>query len=122
MGYGMGPNLVRLLKNYWKWQRVLPKVDKCLGAAFGTWRGVKQRDLTYPISFNIVVNVVVRVVLDVVCSPHEAQHDMIWTVGERNLVFYAHDRRVVGWDHEWVQDALTETVVMFLCMGLAANL
>ena len=38
---------------------------------------------------------------------------MVWAAGEINLVFYANYGRVVGWDHEWVQDALMVTVVMF---------
>ena len=39
-GYEMGTNLARLLDNYWKRQRIVPKVGKCLGASFGTGRGV----------------------------------------------------------------------------------
>ena len=45
---------------------------------------------------NIVVDAVVRAVLEAVCSPQEAHHGMGWEVGERNLVFYADDGRVVG--------------------------
>ena len=39
-GYGMGTNLARLLDNYWKRQRIAPKVGKCLGTLFVTGRGV----------------------------------------------------------------------------------
>ena len=31
-GYGLGPNLARLLKNYQKRQRIVPKAVNCLGA------------------------------------------------------------------------------------------
>ena len=54
-----------------------------------------------------------RVVLEEVCSPQEAQHGIRWGAGESNLVFNADDGRIVGRDHELVQDALTVTVAMF---------
>ena len=41
----------------------------------------------YPKIFNIVVELVVRAVLEEVSSPQEAQHDMGWELGARNLVF-----------------------------------
>ena len=72
MGYGLGPNLDRLLNNYWKWQRIFPKPGKFLGTEFGTRIEVTQGDPTSPMVFNIVVNVVVRAVLEVLCIPHEA--------------------------------------------------
>ena len=75
-GYGIGPDLACLLENYCKWQSIVPKVGKCMGAAFGTGIGVTQGDPRYPIIFNIVVDVVVRAVFDVVYSPQETQHDM----------------------------------------------
>ena len=53
-----------------------------------------------PMIFNNVVDVVVRAVLDVFCSPQEDQNCMGWASGERNLVFYADDGRIVGRDHE----------------------
>ena len=75
-----------------------------------------------PMIFSIVVDAVVWDVHDEVCSPQESQHGMVWAEGERNFVFYTDDRRIVGWDHEWVQDALTVTVAMLGRMGLETNL
>ena len=63
--------------------------------------------------FNIVVNVVVQAVLEEVCSHQEAYPSIGWAAGERNLFFYSGDRRIVGWDHEWVQESLTVTVALF---------
>ena len=42
--------------------------------------------------------------------------------GERYLVFYADDSRILGQDHEVVQDLLMMPVAMFCRMGLEANL
>ena len=47
---------------------------------------------------------------------------MGWESGERNLVFYGRNVRIVGQDHEWVQDALMVTVAMFRRMGLKTKL
>ena len=68
-GYGLGPNLARLLKNYWKRQRIIPKTGKCLVTLFKTRRGVTKGDPTSLMIFNIVVDAVVRLVLDMVCGP-----------------------------------------------------
>ena len=64
----------------------------------------------------------VRAVLEEVSIPQEAQHDMGWELGARNLVFYANGGRIAGRNHEWVQDALNVTVAMFQRMGLETNL
>ena len=72
--------------------------------------------------FNIVVDEVVQALLEEVCSQQEAYPGMRWAAGERNLVFYSGDRRIVGRYHEWVQESLTVTVAMFRRMGLDTNL
>ena len=71
---------------------------------------------------NTVVDTVVIAVLEVFFGPQESRHRMGWAAGERNLVFYADDGKIVGRDHIWVQDALTVTVEMFRRVGLDTNL
>ena len=75
-----------------------------------------------PMIFNIVVDAVVQAVLEVICRSHESQHGMELAAGERNLVFYADDVRIVGQAHEWVHGALEVTVAMLCRMGLEDNL
>ena len=72
--------------------------------------------------FNIVVDVMVREVLDVVCVPQEAQHGLVWETVESNLIFYAEDSMILGWDNELVQDAILVTVEIFCRMGLEKNI
>ena len=81
-----------------------------------------QGDPTSPMIFNIVVDAVVRAVLDMVYRPQEAQNRLGWADGERNLIFYDNDRRILGRDHEWVQDSLLVTVEMFHRMELETNI
>ena len=71
--------------------------------------------------FNIVVDAVVWAVLDVVFGPQEARHGLGWAAGERNFILYTNNDRISVWDHEWVQDALSVTVLMFRRMGLETN-
>ena len=52
----------------------------------------------------------------------EAHHGFILEDGEINLVFYTNYGRILGRDHEWVQDVLTVTVAMFRRMRLETNL
>ena len=47
---------------------------------------------------------------------------MGWSVGEINLVFYTDNGIIAGRYHEWVQDALTVTVSMFLPVGMETDL
>ena len=55
----MGPNLTRLLKSYWEWQRIAPKTGKFIGKYFCMGRVLIQRDPASPMIFNIMVDVVV---------------------------------------------------------------
>ena len=60
----MGPNLSRLLDDYWKRQRIFPKVGKCLGTVFEIGRGVTQGNPVSPMVFRIMVDAVVRALLE----------------------------------------------------------
>ena len=75
-GYGMRPNLTRLLKPYWERQRIAPKDSKFLGKEFRMGRGLTKGESASPMIFNIVVDAVLRAVLNVVCGPQEAQHGL----------------------------------------------
>ena len=118
----MGPNLAGILENYWRRKRIAPKVGKYLGTVFGIRRGVTQGDPPSPMVYSIVVDTVVYGVLEELYSMQEVQHGMGWEAGARNIVFYADDRRISGWDHKWVQDTLTITIAMFRRMGIDTNL
>ena len=69
----MGPNLVRLLKSYWDYQKIVTKTGKFLGKDFWTGMRVTQGDPAYPMILNIVVDAVVWAVLDVVCGKQKSQ-------------------------------------------------
>ena len=89
---------------------------------FGTGGGVTNGKPASPMIFNTVMDAVIREVIEEVFGPLESNHIMVWAVGERNLVFYADDRRIAGRDPDWVQEALEMTVDMFSRVGLETNL
>ena len=64
----------------------------------------------------------VRAILDVFCKPQESEYGLVWSDGERKLIFYTGDGRIAGRDKKWVQDALSMTVSMFRRMGLKITL
>ena len=98
-GYGVGKNLIPLLKSYWERHRIAPNTGKFLRNEFRTGRGLTQGYPTSPMTFNIVVSAVVHKVLYVVCGPQEAKHGLGWAAGERNVIFYSGDGMIVGQDH-----------------------
>ena len=121
-GYRMGQIMARLIAHHWDNLMFIQKAKRFLGTPFVVVRGFAQVDPSSPMIFNIVVDAVLRATLEVVCAPQEARHGVGWASGERNLIFYAGDRRISGRDHIWVQDALTVSVVMFQWMVLETNL
>ena len=75
-GYGLRPNLDRLLTHHCEWQWIVQKAGKSVWKPFGTERGITQGDTTSPMIFNIMVDAVVRAEMEGVCAPQEARHWM----------------------------------------------
>ena len=63
-----------------------------------------------PTVLNIEVDALLRAVLMKVCIPQEAQHGLIWVVGEYIILFSAENSRIVGCNTIWVQTTLTLVV------------
>ena len=59
-GYGVGPNVLGLLKFYWDHQRCVAKCGKYHGETFVPYRGATQGGVVSPTLFNVLVDAVVR--------------------------------------------------------------
>ena len=59
-GYGVGPNVLGLVKFYWDHQRCVAKSGKYHGDTFVPYRGVTQGGVVSPTFFNVLVDAVVR--------------------------------------------------------------
>ena len=89
------------------------KAGKYDGLPFSTGRGVTQGYPVSPPLVNTIVDILVRATLQEICGPHEAQHGLVWSVGEHKICFYAYDGRIAGQDPIWVQTALMTMVRIF---------
>ena len=85
-------------------------------------KGITQGDPASPMIFNTMLDAVLLVVLAEVCRPQEAHHGLVGAVGGRNLILYVDDIRISVRDPDWVQDALSVMVDMFLRISLEMNL
>ena len=58
--YGVGPNLIRILRNFWDRHWVVTKQARFFGSPFRATRGVTQGDIVSPMLFNLVVDTVLQ--------------------------------------------------------------
>ena len=121
-GYGLSPNLQRLLQRYCYKQAVVPKDGSLFGQPFRMERGVTQGIPLSPKIFNILVDAVVRAVLMELCGPREAHHRFGWAAGEQKIFFYVDNVRIAGRNPIWFQTTLIDMVRMFDRVGLLKNL
>ena len=54
--------------------------------------------------------------------PQKSKHGLVWEGGERNVIFYADNGRIVGRYHKWFQDVLSVVVEIFWRMALERNI
>lgn len=120
--YGMGPNMLRLVRNFWDGQQVVARQSGFHGHVFEATRGTTQGSIVSPTLFNIVLDCVTR-------------HWLFLTVGNNQIVqtglgqearnklsmFYADDGYISARDEAWLQEAATILTGLFRRVGLAAN-
>ena len=57
-----------------------------------------------------------------ICSNQEAHNGLGWAVGEKEIVFYDNNGRMMGRNHIWVQGTLMTLVWIFDQVGIYTNL
>ena len=108
-GYGVGPNLRRIILHIWNEDTMVPRQSGYFGRPFKAKRGVKQGDIISPLIFNIMVDAVVRHWRH--CSGES---------GETSL-FYADDGMLAGTDPVQLQGSLDCITKGFASLGLKMN-
>ena len=83
-GYGVGPRLIRIIKNIWDGDTMVPKQAGYFGKPFRAKRGGRQGDILSPMIFNIMMDAVIRH-----WESEEQEED-------RNVQFYADDGLLCG--------------------------
>ena len=120
-GYGVGPNVIQLLRNFWEQQQVVAKQSGFFGEAFPATRGVTQGDIVSPTLFNIVVDAVVRYWLFTMGLDEDSTTGLRHNVQARQVLFYADDGLVGSTSADWLQQAFDELIAIFDRVGLRTN-
>ena len=58
-GYGVGPNILGLLKFYWDHQRCVAKSGSYHGETFVPYCGARQGGIVLPTPFDVIVDAVI---------------------------------------------------------------
>ena len=121
--YGMGPNMLRLLRNYWANQVIVPRQNGYHGTPFPATRGQTQGGLFAPTGFNIVVDSVIREWLNtsVDNAGNIVNAGLGFTVEERLALFYADDGYIGSRSDTWLAASLQTLVALFRRVGLESN-
>ena len=120
-GYGVGPNIRRLLSHFWEEAELVCRASGRYGAPFKARRGVTQGGPISPRIFNLMVDAIVREWLRQVLGDEAAAEGYGDFVRDFLSIFYADDAVVAGRDVEFVQESLDIIVDLFERVGLRTN-
>ncbi len=95
-GYGVGPNLLRLQKQFWGNAKMVCHAGDNFGEPFGAGRGVTQGGTLSGLMFNVSVNAVVREWLWQVLGDNAAQGGLGEAVHNYVVVFSVDDGLVAA--------------------------
>ena len=110
--YGVGNNIINIIRNMWTNDMIVPKRKKYYGPAFLSERGVKQGDVISPTIFNIMIDAVLR---------HCYRKLSIILNHDINTQFYADDGVTSGEDYLHVQIMLDIMTEEFKSFGLSTE-
>jgi hypothetical protein len=122
-GYGAGPNMVRLIRNFWSNTIMVCRASGYYGASFCAGRGVTQGGPLSAKLFNILVDAVARECFrrlreESVLEEGESDHLMDTFFA----VFYVDDAYLASRDPEFLQRAIDLIIELFARVGLETNI
>ena len=105
--YGVGPNILGLLKFYWDHQPCVAKSKNYHRETFVLFCGATPGGIVFPTLFNVIVDAVIwkwytDVMNDVSATNTGLSGD---NIGRLASLFYADDDAIGCLDHEWLQNA-----------------
>jgi len=109
--YGVGPNIIRLLSNFWEQHMVIPRQQQFYGDPFPADRGLTTGDIPAPVIYNIVTDAVLR----------QWYHDGASHAMTTRARFYADDGALRDQDPDQLQSALAAMEQLFRRVGLPVN-
>ena len=123
-GYGVGPNILRLIVNFWDSAELVCRASGRYGAPFKAKRGVTQGGPLSPKLFNIMVDAIVREWLRVLFEDEDLSFPKIEIEGVVKLftaLFYADDGYIASTDDELLQRSMDILTGLFDRVGLRTN-
>jgi hypothetical protein len=120
-GYGVGPNLLHLQKQFWSNAKMVCRAGGNFGEPFNAGWGVTQGGPLSGLVFNIYVNAVVREWLRQVLGDNAAQKGLGEAACNHTVAFFVDDGLVAAKCPDWLQSSFTILVNLFKCIGLRTN-
>jgi hypothetical protein len=121
-GYGAGPNMVRLIRNFWSNAIMVCQASGYYGAPFHAGRGITQGGPLSAKLFNILVNTVAWECFRRLCEENvlgEEKSDHL--VETFFAIFYVDDAYLALQDPAFLQRAIDLIVELFARVGLKNN-
>ncbi|KAL9183027.1 hypothetical protein ACHAXT_004814 [Thalassiosira profunda] len=120
-GYGVGPNMRRLIKCFWDNALLVCRASGVYGKPFRAGRGVTQGGPLSPKLFNILVDAIVREWLTLLVGSDAVEGISAELMRTILAICYADDAFLASRDPEELQRALDILVELFDRVGLRTN-
>ena len=119
--YGVGPNILRLIRKFWLKAKLVCRVNGRYGRGFKQSRGVTQGGPLSPRLFNIVVDAVVRKWLRRAIGDDAAKDGVAQMAAKFIALFYVDDGFIASRNPVLLQKCLDILVSVFERVGLYTN-
>ena len=120
-GCGVGPQVCRLLTQYWDHSTILERVIRYYGDPFqGSW-GVTQGDPLYPLIFNIVADAIFHHWFGLVADKEATPDSFGYMVTEKAALFNAYDGLIASTNMVWLQWGFDVLIGLFEWVRIMNN-
>ena len=119
--YGVGPNMLRLIKAFWDEATLVCRAMGRYGDPFQSERGVTQGGPVSPKIFNIMVDAIVREWIRQILGDDAAAEGYGDAIRLLLAIFYADDGYIASRSEQQLQEALDILVDLFGRVGLRTN-
>ena len=121
VAYGVGTNMVRLLKHFWDNAELVCRTMGRYGEPFKAERGVTQGGPVSPKVFNIMVDAIVREWIRELIGDEAASDGLNDAIRLLLAIFYADDGYIASRSKQQLQIAIDLLVDLFERVGLRTN-